>query len=128
MESCSLYGLDSFKCHHRFSTPVDLERGRNRFHPNKIAERGWSWGDVMLNGSCGRCFGETPCGTIASSGEYQMLKQMLIKEWSLLPQELFDNLVLTLAITITDCTKQQKHPLATTDFLQRRGEDRIWLL
>ncbi|GFV90290.1 transposable element Tcb2 transposase [Trichonephila clavipes] len=47
--------------------------------------------------TCVGCFGKTYCSTLTSSGEHlTKLKQMLIEEWVLLPQELLHQLVLSM--------------------------------
>ncbi|GFW05266.1 transposable element Tcb2 transposase [Trichonephila clavipes] len=40
--------------------------------------------------------GETYCSTLTSSENTQQLKQMLIEEWALLPQEMLHQLVLSM--------------------------------
>ncbi|GFS68493.1 transposable element Tcb2 transposase [Trichonephila clavipes] len=54
------FGRESFQCHELFSTPVDLERGRDRVHTSNITERDRYydpvvvvWGGFMLNGWTG---------------------------------------------------------------------------
>ncbi|GFU98220.1 transposable element Tc1 transposase [Trichonephila clavipes] len=51
--------------------------------------------DLIPSNMCGM-LSETYCSTLTSSREHQQLKQMLIEEWALLPQEMLHQLVLSI--------------------------------